>query len=84
MKIASLVSTIICLSSCGTIKTQHHIILDHNIKVDISINETDAITFYDKLSDPVLKYERHVARAQETAIQGQVDMFLDYLYSDVQ
>jgi hypothetical protein len=84
MKIISLVSTIICLSSCGTIKTQHHIILDHNIKVDISINEMDAVTFYDKLTDPVLRYERHMERAQLSAIEGQVDMFVNYLYSDVE
>lgn len=84
MKIISLVFTIICLTSCGTIKTQHHIILDHNIKVDITLNEMDAIEFYDKLSDPVLRYERHVARARESAIQGQVDMFVNYLYSDVE
>lgn len=84
MRIISLVLTIICLSSCGTIKTQHHIILDHNIKVDITLNEMDAIEFYDKLSDPVLRYERHMVRARSSAIQGQVDMFVDYLYSDVE
>lgn len=84
MRIISLVFTIICLSSCGTIKTQHHIILDHNIKVDITLNEMDAIEFYDKLSDPVLRYERQMARARSSAIKGQVDMFVDYLYSDVE
>lgn len=84
MRIISLVLTIICLSSCGTIKTQHHIILDHNIKVDITLNEMDAIEFYDKLSDPVLRYERQVARARSSAIQGQVDVIVDYIYSDVE
>jgi hypothetical protein len=44
----------------------------------------DAVTFYDKLTDPVLRYERHMERAQLSAIEGQVDMFVNYLYSDVE
>ena len=86
MRIISLtiILKILILTSCATIKTEHHITLDHNIRVDINIEGHDAMSFFDELSDPIAKYERSVSRAQEKAIQESVDMYVNYIYSDVE
>ena len=86
MRIISLtiILKVLILSSCATIKTEHHITLDHNIKVDFNIEGHDAMSFFDELNDPIAKYERSVARARDRAMQESVDMYVDYLYSDVE
>jgi hypothetical protein len=86
MRIISLaiILKVLIFSSCATIKTEHHITLDHNIRVDLNIDGQDAISFFDELTDPVSRYERSIARAQNRAINDSVDMFVNYLYSDVE
>jgi hypothetical protein len=75
---------ILILSSCTTIKTQHHITLDHNIKVDINIEGRDALDFLDELNDPIARYNRSQQRIQVNARGEAVDMYIDYLYADVE
>jgi lysyl-tRNA synthetase class II len=72
------------LSSCATIKTEHHITLDHNIKVEINLEGRDALDFFDELNDPIARYNRSNQREQKRLVQDAVDMYIDYLYADAE
>jgi hypothetical protein len=75
---------IIILSSCATIKTEHHITLDHNIKVEINLEGQNALDFFDELNDPIARYDRSIERLQKRTIQDTVNMYIDYIYADAE
>lgn len=75
---------LLILSSCATIKTEHHITLDHNIKVEINLEGRDALDFFDELNDPIARYNRSNERERERITQDAVDMYIEYLYADAE